>query len=345
MNDVHAGYLRRSRENDNLDNLTRLFGCLDMQTVDPLAGVSVFLNLAEQLSFSATAERLGLSRATVSAQLTALERRLGVRLFQRTTRHVSLTEAGRAYRDTLGGVLNQVSEAERVALSYQREAVGRLRLAAPVEFGLWYIVPVLKDYLKTRPQLMIDLDLSDTPVDVVAAGFDLAIRGTMNVEPNLIVRRLGVSSVRLAASRGYLKDRGTPKAPEDLAAHDCLHFAGLRWGRLWVLSRNGVERRVPIRPRIEINNGGALRAAAVAGLGITLLPMFLIGEDLRAGRLVEVLPEWTIGTVPVNAVYPANRHIAAKVRAFVDVLAREFARIPDIGAAAASSPRKRAARR
>ncbi|WP_207480008.1 LysR family transcriptional regulator [Arenibaculum pallidiluteum] len=301
-----------------------------MRSLDPLAGVAVFLHLSELLSFSATAERLGLSRATVSTQVADLERRLGVRLLQRSTRRVTLTEAGQAYRDGLAGLLDQVRDAERLAASFQTEAVGRIRVTAPVEFGHRFLVPALPDFLATRPGLVVELDLSNRPADLIATGFDLAIRGTIDVDPNLIVRRLGTSPVHLAAAPTYLAARGMPDRPEELEAHDCLHFAGLRWGRSWLLCRDGAEHRQPIRPKIEINDGEALRQAALGGLGITLLPAFLIGDDLRAGRLRPVLADWTVPPVPVNAVYPANRAIAAKVRAFVGFFAARLAQVPDL---------------
>lgn len=290
----------------------------------------MFLHLSELLSFSATAERLGLSRATVSAQIGDLERRLGVRLLQRSTRRVTLTEAGRAYRESLAGLLVQAGEAQRVAASYQTQAVGRLRVTAPVEFGHKYLVPALPEFLKARPDLSVELDLSNRPVDLIGGGYDLAIRATLAVEPNLIVRRLGVSPVYLAAAPGYLRTRGEPGRPGDLLDHDCLHFAGLRWGRAWALSRDGAEVRQPIRPRVVINDGEALRKAALCGLGIVLLPAFLIGDDLRAGRLCRVLPDWHIAPVPVNAVYPASRNIAAKVRAFVGFFATLLAQVSDL---------------
>jgi DNA-binding transcriptional LysR family regulator len=304
-----------------------------VKSLDPLAGVTVFLHLAELLSFSATASRLGLSRATVSAQLSELERRLGVRLLQRSSRHISLTEAGGAYRDTLAGLLAQVTEAERVASAFQREPVGRLKVTAPVEIGQRYIIPALSVLLARQPQLVVELDLTSTPVDLVAAGYDLAIRATISEAPNHVVRKLGTSPMRVAAAPDYLASRPPPARPEDLAVHDCLNLSGLRWGQRWVMTGEGGECTVQVSPRLAVNDGEALRRAAVAGLGVALLPMFLIGDDLRAGRLVPLLSDWTVPAVPVNAVYPARRHIAAKVRAFVDLLARALAVEPDFGAA------------
>lgn len=300
-----------------------------MKSLDPLAGVSVFVALAETLNFGAAADRLGMSRATVSAQVGDLEQRLGVRLFHRSTRHVRLTEAGEAYRVALGGVAGQAAEASRIAQSYQLEAVGRIRLSAPDELVDRFVVPAMVAYLGEQPGLEIDLDVSSRRVDVIKDGFDLAVRASLAVEPNLIVRRLGTSPVGLTAAPAYLARRGTPHCPEDLAGHDTIHHSGLKAGALWVLRRGAEERRVPVKAHVKTNAGGILRDAAVAGLGITYLPEFITGEALRAGRLVRVLADWQIQPVDINAVYPSNRNITQKVRRFVQVLARRFDGDPD----------------
>jgi DNA-binding transcriptional LysR family regulator len=301
-----------------------------MKTLDPLAGVSAFLSVAETLSFSRAAETLDLGRATVSAQVQDLERRLGIRLFQRTTRAVALTEAGTAYLQALSGVLPQVREAERAAAAFQHEAVGRMRVSSASDLGPDHVIPAIAAFLKLNPGLSIDLELSMETVNLVEQKFDLAIRGTITVEPNLITRQLGASPVILSASPEYLQRRGTPDQPEDLAHHDCLHFSHLRWGRLWQFSKGEENLRVPIVPRFECNDGRSLLAAAVNGLGIVMEPTFVVGPAIRRGELVPVLSDWTLATVPLHAVYPANRHIAAKVKTFVAFLANHLADHPDL---------------
>ena len=300
-----------------------------MRTLDPLAGVSVFIALSEALNFGAVAERLGMSRATVSAQISDLEKRLGVRLFHRSTRAVRLTEAGEAYRVALGGVIGQVTEASQIAESYQSEAVGKIRLTAPDELVERYVVPAMVEFLAEQPGLEVDIDVTSRRVDVIKDGFDLAIRASLAIEPNLIVRRLGSSLVSLTASPAYLERRGLPLTPEALAGHDIVHHSGLKAGALWVLRRGDEERRVPVQAHVGTNAGGVLRDAAVAGLGITYLPEFITGDALRAGALVRVLPDWRIQSVDINAVYPSNRNITAKVRRFVQVLAKRFEGNPD----------------
>lgn len=295
-----------------------------MKTLDPLAGVTAFIAVSDLLNFGAAAERLGMSRATVSAQIGELERRLGVRLFQRSTRHVRLTEAGEAYRVALGGVAGQVEEAERIAQSFQTEAIGKIRLTAPDELCERYVVPAMAEFLAGQPGLAMEIELTSRRVDIVGEGFDLAIRASLAVEPNLIVRRLATSPVTLTASPDYLERRGVPQSPDALLSHDIVHHSGLKAGALWVMRRGEEERRVPVTPHVQVNIGGVLRDSAIAGLGITYLPEFITGDAIRAGHLVRVLPEWRIQSVDVNAVYPSNRNITPKVRGFVSVLANRF---------------------
>lgn len=295
-----------------------------MKTLDPLAGVTSFIAVSDLLNFGAAAERLGMSRATVSAQIGELEKRLGVRLFQRSTRHVRLTEAGEAYRVALGGVSGQVQEAERIAQSFQTEAVGKIKLTAPDELCERYVVPAMAEFLRDQPGLTMEIELGSRRVDIVKEGFDLAIRASLAVEPTLIVRRLATSPVTLTASPAYLERRGAPQNPDELVRHDIVHHSGLKAGALWVMRRGNEERRIPVTPHVQINMGSMLRDSAIAGLGVTYLPEFITGDAIRAGRLVRVLPEWRIQSVDVNAVYPSNRNITPKVRGFVSVLAKRF---------------------
>lgn len=300
-----------------------------MKTLDPLAGVSIFIALSETLNFGAVAERLEMSRATVSAQIADLEQRLGVRLFHRSTRAVRLTEAGAAYRAALGGLVGQAAQAANVAQSFQQEAVGRIRISAPDELCERFVLPALAAFLGEQPSVSVDIDLTSRRVDLIRDGFDLAIRASITVEPSLIVRRLGTSRGGLTASPAYLERRGVPQTPDDLEAHDKVHHSGLASGNLWIMKRGNVERRVPIGAHVMINAGGNLRDAAVLGLGITYLPEFITGDALRSGALVRVLPDWKTQPVDVNAVYPSNRNITPKVRRFVSILAKRFEKDPD----------------
>jgi DNA-binding transcriptional LysR family regulator len=295
-----------------------------MRSVDPLEGLAAFITVAKHLSFTKAAEELSMSRATVSAQVQALEAKLGVRLLQRSTRAVVLTEAGAAYFQSLIGIIPQIREAERAALSYQEEVVGRLKMTVPPEFAQIHMAPIIAEFLKRNPSVSIDVTFSHRAVNLIDEGYDLAIRGTIVLEPNLITRHIGDSPLIICAAPEYIEKHGAPTEPIELADHACLHFSGLRWGNVWVLKRDGQTLRIPIVPRYLANDGITLRDVAVAGAGLTLLPMFEIGPEIRDGRLVRVLDAWEIGSVPIHAVYPANKNIASKVRRFTDFLVKRL---------------------
>lgn len=295
-----------------------------MRSVDPLEGLAAFITVAKHLSFTKAAEELGMSRATVGAQVQALEAKLGVRLLQRSTRAVVLTEAGAAYFQSLIGIIPQVREAERAAQSYQEEVVGRLKMTVPPEFAQMHMAPIIAEFLKRNPSVSIDVTFSHRAINLIDEGYDLAIRGTIVLEPNLITRHIGDSPLIICAAPEYLEKHGAPTEPIELADHACLHFSGLRWGNVWVLKRDGLTLRIPIVPRYLANDGITLRDVAVAGAGLTLLPMFEIGPEIRDGRLVRVLDSWEIGSVPIHAVYPANKNIASKVRRFTDFLVKRL---------------------
>ena len=301
-----------------------------MKTSDPLNGLAVFLAVAEHLSFTKAAEILGMSRPTVSAQLDQLERRLNVRLLHRSTRHLSLTEAGAAFHERLKDVTTIVHDAERAAIHHQESPVGRLRIAAPPDLGSSHLTPMIARFLEGHPEIEIELELSNTAVNLIERKFDLAVRGTIRIDETLITRKLGASTVVICASPGYLARHGTPEKPEDLADHNCLHFSGLRWGRIWEMRKGEDLLRIPITPNFEVNDGSTLCSAALCGMGVTLLPSFITGPHIREGRLIRLLADWHIAEVPLHAVYPDNRLIAAKVKSFVNYLAAEFRRDPDL---------------
>lgn len=301
-----------------------------MKTVDPLHGLAAFLAVAEHESFTGGAAALGLSRATVSAQVAELEQRLGVRLLHRSTRAVRLTPAGQAYRDQLADLPQRVGAAERAARAEQTAPEGRLRVTGPPDLCQRFLVPWVAEFLAQHPGITIELDLSNAAKKLIEDRFDLAIRGTIAVEPNLITRKLGVSRLITCARPDYLAARGIPVHPMQLLGHDLLHFAHLRKGRVWTMTREAEVIEVPVAPRLELNDGWALRLAALEGAGVAQLPGFVVGEDLRTGRLREVLHDWSPGRVPLHAVYPDNRLIAQRVRAFVAFLAGKARQHPEL---------------
>lgn len=292
-----------------------------MKSVDPLHGIAAFLAVAEHQSFTAGAAALGLTRATVSAQVADLEARLAVRLLHRSTRSVRLTPAGEAYRARLADLPMRMAEAERAARAEQTVPEGRLRMTVPPDLALRFLVVWATEFMASHPRISIEMDLSNTSRNLIESRFDLAIRGTLEVEPNLITRSLGKAVLITCARADYLERRGVPQEPMDLVAHDVMHFSGYRRGRRWTYRRGGEEIEVPVTPRLELSEGLALREAALQGAGLIQLPTFIIGHDVREGRLVPVLTEWQQRTVPLHAVYPDNKLIAARVKAFVAFLA------------------------
>ncbi|MEI4486989.1 LysR family transcriptional regulator [Frigidibacter sp. MR17.14] len=301
-----------------------------MKTVDPLHGIAAFLAVARLESFTAAAEDLGLSRATVSAQVADLERRLGLRLFHRSTRLVRLTPAGEAYRSELSDIETRVATAERAARAQHAAPEGRLRLTAPPDFAHRFLVPWATEFLAANPGVQLEIDVSTEARRLIEGGYDLAVRGLIEVAPDLITREIGRSRFYTCAAPGYLARAGVPALPMDLAGHDLLHFAPLRRGRIWTMTRGTETVEVPVTPRLALGDGTGLMRAALMGGGIAQLPAFVVGDEIRAGRLVEVLPDWSAGVVPLHAVYPDNRLIAARVRAFVAYLARRAAAEPDL---------------
>lgn len=301
-----------------------------MKSVDPLHGLAAFLAVSDHLSFTTAASVLGLSRATVSAQVSELESRLGVRLMHRTTRAVQLTEAGRTFRERLGDLRQRIDIAEREARALQTVPVGRLRVTAPPDLSQRFLAPWVGEFLVAHPGISIDLDTSARTVNLIEERFDLAIRGTLEVAENQITRLLGHSALYTVAAPDYIARRGQPSHAMDLVAHDLLHLSVLRAGRVWTMRRGDEQVRVPITPRLEMGEGSVLLQAALAGAGIIQLPAFVVGGEIRAGRLIPLLTDWTAGMVPLHAVYPDNRLIAERVRTFVSFLARKARAEPDL---------------
>lgn len=293
--------------------------------MDPLDGITVFVTVARCGSFSAAAESLGCAKSTVSSQVTRLERRIGARLLRRSTRSVSLTEAGRAYLCQIDDLMDRVREAERAARAEATEPRGVLRVSAPAPFAAMYLAPLLPEFMAKHPAIRIDLHVTAEVVDLVADGFDLAIRLCPQNDPNMIVRRLGGSQVIAVAAPEFLAGNPPPNCPEDLTGLPVIANAAYPGRELWSLVRGTEERAVPVKPVLVTNCPEVLHHMICAGVGMGLFCECHILEDLHSGRLVRLLPEWQVAEIPILAVYPDNRQIAAKVRAFVDFLARRLA--------------------
>ncbi|HBK45300.1 MAG TPA: LysR family transcriptional regulator [Xanthomonadaceae bacterium] len=294
--------------------------------MDTLDAMRVFVAVAERNGFSAAADALGLSTAGVTRQVAALERRLGTRLLNRTTRRVSLTSAGATYYQRAVQLLAEFDDIEAAVGAQALQPSGLLRINAPVSFGIARLGPLLAGFRRRHPQVTLDLSLSDRLVDMVEEGFDVAIRITREPSLALIARRLATVQVLACAAPEYLAQAGTPKLPADLAGHQCLAYSYWSGGDEWPLRHaDGREERVRVGGGLRANNGDVLCAAARAGMGIVLQPDFLVADDLAAGRLVRVLPGYEVPPIGIFAVYTSRSHLAPKVRGFIDYLVEALA--------------------
>jgi len=279
----------------------------------------VFARVVEEGSFSAAARKLGLSKASVSREISNLEQRLGAQLLRRTTRRMSLTEAGEVFQERCQRVVEAAKDAEFSVSELQDTPRGVIRLAAPMSFGHLELAPRLPRFLERHPHIRVDVDATDRVVDLVYERVDLSVRIGRPRQQNYVRRKLCPIRVLICASPGYLERRGIPRTPEDLADHVCLGYTGRT--ATW---RFSTGERVQTTSSLNINNGDALRQAALVGHGIVYLPTFLLAEDIRAGRLVPVLTRHTQHETNLLALYPESRHVSSKVRAMIDWLAEEL---------------------
>lgn len=280
--------------------------------------MACFVEVAHRRSFAQAASRLGLHVSGVSRAVNALETRLGVRLLQRTTRQVELTEAGRSHLARCEALLAELAEAEAAASASGGTLRGRLRASIPSGFGLAHIAPRIGDFVALHPELELDLHLSNRNVDLVEEAFDVAIRVGELRDSRLVARRLGDSRRILVASDAYLARAGLPRRPADLERHACLVLDVGAIADRWELFRRGAHETVRVPARLRSNNALALLDACRAGAGIALLPQFVVAADLAAQRLARVLGAWAAVEQGIYAIYPGNRFIPAKVRAFVE---------------------------
>lgn len=317
--------------------------------MDRFQSLHAFAKVVESGSFARAADRLDLSVSAVSRHVRDLEAHLGVRLLNRTTRRLSLTESGRAFYERCVQLLADLAEAEEQVTASAIVPRGTLRMTASVSFGVGYLAPALAEFQRQHPQLRFDVELSDRAIDLVDEGIDVAIRIGDIGSQALIGRRIGVAQMICCAAPSYLARHPAPRAPADLAAHLCLTYEYASVGNLWRFSdAEGRVHEARASGPVHANNGAMLCALAVAGVGVTLEPDFIVADDVRAGRLVPLLPGYMAPAIGINAVYPSRRHLSAKVRSFIDFLAQRFAHAPPwrlAPVAAASKPRTKRRRR
>lgn len=295
--------------------------------MDRFHAMTVFAKVVEQGSFARAAERLDISTSACSRVVADLEAHLDTRLLQRTTRRLSLTESGQGFYERCVQLLADLSDAELAAAESAAKPRGTVRLTTSINFGIRHVSPAIGDFVAKYPEVRFDVSLADRVVDLVEEGYDLAIRiGTSGGE-NVVARRLGEARMVACASPGYLKKRGTPKTPAELARHACVTYEYVSQRGVWTFQeKEGREHLVRVSGPVHSNNGDLLAAAAVAGVGIVYEPDFIVGPDIKAGRLVPILRDYSHAVLPIYAVYASRRYLSAKVRVFVDFLAQRFAK-------------------
>lgn len=294
--------------------------------LDRITGMQIFVRVAALGSLSAAARSLGISQTMATKHVGAIEDRLGVKLLHRTTRRLTLTEAGRRYLESAERILAEVEEAEAAASAERVEVRGMLRVNAPLSFGFREVAPLMAEFSRLHPAVTVDLGLNDRFVHLIEEGWDVAVRIGRLQDSTMIARRIAPCRLIVCGAPAYFAERGVPKKVADLTDHNCLGYTLSRalGPDEWAFAADG-KIKVPIKGNLRVNNGDALLAAAVAGLGIIYEPTFVVGDELRSGRLVPLVLDYPLLELPgVFAVYPANRHPPAKVRAFVDFLAERF---------------------
>jgi len=294
----------------------------------PELEAAVFVKAVDAGSMRAAALALGVPKSTVARRIAGLEDRLGVRLLERTTRQLRVTDAGKRYHDEARVALAALERAERAATELQSAPRGVLRVTLPVNLGLLFVPELLAEFSRQYPELRVIVDVSDRVVDLIREGFDVALRaGPARLrDSSMVVHRISESAIRLFASPEYLRRRGAPKRPEELADHDCLLF-GTGERETWALTEKHRRRSISVRGRVAMNSQSALRDLAIAGMGIARLPESLCGEALASGRLEVVLPRYTTMPAGLHLLYPAGRYVSPKVRAFVDFVRSQVAAV------------------
>ena len=298
--------------------------------MENLADIAVFVRVVERGSFTLAADELGLSRAVVSKYISRLEERLGARLLHRTTRRLSLTEAGATLFEASRGAIERIEEAEGAVAQFQSAPRGRLRVSAPMSFGILHLGPAIADFSREFPAVMLDIRLDDRFVNLVEDSVDVAVRIGVLTDSSLVARKLAITRAVACASPEYLAAHGEPETPEDLASHQCLIYSYLSTTNVWrFIAPDGREIPVAVAGNVRINNGIVLTEAALAGRGILVTPSFYVAPMLRDKRLKRILAGYKLPELGVYAVYPQRSHVPPKVRAFVDFLAQRFGRKPE----------------
>ena len=293
-----------------------------------LVGMGIFARVAEAKSFSGAARRLGISKSLVSKEVSKLEKTLGARLLNRTTRQFSLTEFGAAFYEHCARVVQEAEEAELLVDRLHASPRGVLKCTAPVAFATFHIARALPEFLAQYPEVRVDLTVGDRFFELAEEGYDLAIRIARDLPPNMVARPITPINRVVCGTPQYFAEHGVPKTPQDLAGHDCVIYTHANPDSIWHFSADGTDIAVQVRGTLKVNDDEVAWQAVRAGLGLSLLPSFIVGDDLQSGRLQAVLTEYLPSERNLYALYLPNRHLSAKVRVFIDFLLSKFAPPP-----------------
>jgi len=293
--------------------------------VDRLSEMEAFVSVVEQGGFTNAASKLGISKSAISKHVSGLETRLGVRLLNRTTRRVSPTELGLSYYDRAIKILADARTADEMITAMQTTPKGALRISAPVDLGNNQLSRAVSAFLQKYPEVSVNMTLDDTYVEIIAEGFDVAIRIGHLTDSSMRARKLAETTTKFVASLGYLEANGTPGTISDLANHNLLHYSNLSTGNTWnIVAPSGEERQIRAIGRLTVNNGGSLLRAAESGLGIARVPDFIIEDAVTTGRVVPILENLPEQRISIHAVYPEGKFIQPTLRAFIDFLVEYF---------------------
>jgi DNA-binding transcriptional LysR family regulator len=296
--------------------------------MDRLRALEVFVEVVRKEGFARAAEALDTSPANVTRYISDLEAHLHTRLLNRSSRRMSLTSSGEALFERAKSILDEVAEAEAIVSSATMQPRGLLRINAPLSFGVLHLAPLWPRFMELYPDVQLEVALIDRVVDIVEEGYDMAIRISRSGSASNVARKLASSANMLCAAPAYLARHGMPAAPAELLKHQCIGYSYAASDEWQLLDAEGRQHTVKIPFMMRTNNGDTARAVALGGQGIIWQPTFLIGADLRAGRLVQVLPDYRMPDIDIQAVYPSRRHLSAKVRVMIDFLVEQFKDTP-----------------
>jgi len=295
-----------------------------LANIDLLDGIAAFVGVMDAGSFTAAAQALGHSTSYISKEITRLEKRLGSRLLNRTTRTISLTDAGRAYYERCSQIIIDAENAERSISHLQETPSGLLRLNSSISFGSTYLLGILGQFMHQYPEIKLEVDFNDRFIDIISEGYDVVIRVGEIKDSNLIARKFTSSRAVVVASPDYLKRNGCPQSAEELSQHECIAYSLLPTPKTWSFYKEGVRSNITFEPRVMCNNAEIEVSMVMQGIGITRIPLFICEKEIQNGNLQIILDDYDSIEYDIFAVFPHRQYLTAKVRAFVDFLVDAF---------------------